>query len=249
MNTAPASASASALTAPAAEDEQFNQRFMRIFDELYEDDDWDGLSKLESTVTPVANAGGWNEHQSEAYQVLGHTYLEQYYSDGSLVGAPPETREEVMLKAKFCSETALVFLQRTTGTGRDTGIFFDLAQSVYLDLAQELYFLGRTEKAQVALKKYLDEAVKVGPSHCQTCHENCSKDGIRKLCEGCHVTRYCSKGHQKQVWKKGHLCHKVMCPLLKRWRWMQKGKDPGDSYDAIFNDFFAVTRSDCQQFQ
>ena len=58
------------------------------------------------------------------------------------------------------------------------------------------------------------------------------------VCVGCNVARYCGKAHQKQAWKNnGRVCHK-MCPLLKQWRRVKKGKDTAESCDGLFKDFF-----------
>jgi len=124
---------------------------------------------------------------------------------------------------------------------------------------QEQYFLRDTEKAQVVLKKYLDLTVEFGSSCCQACHQSCAKDETMMVCVGCLVTRYCSQAHQRRAWKKGRLCHKVMCPLLKRWRRLQNGEYTTDSCNAIFNDFFesivadlwvlATPRSDASEIE
>jgi len=48
----------------------------------------DAITSLEKSVTISAALEfevNWNEIQSELHQVLGQTYLEQYYSDESLV--------------------------------------------------------------------------------------------------------------------------------------------------------------------
>ena len=56
-------------------------------------------------------------------------------------------------------------------------------------------------------------------------------------CSGCKVTRYCSRAHQEHAWKKGRFCHKVMCPLLNRWRKME-AKGSEESCSALFSNFF-----------
>jgi len=170
-----------------------------------------------------------NENHKEAYQVLGQTYLEQYYTDESLIGVPA-TREEVIRNASHFSQEAIKL-------GREDD---PNKPSIYLDLAQEHYFLGDTEKAQAMLKEYLDQTVKLGPSHCQTCHQACQKDAHMEKCSVCKVARYCSRAHSIQAWQKGRLCHTVMCPLLKRWRRLQGGKATNDSSNAICNDFFDI---------
>jgi len=176
-----------------------------------------------------------NEHQSQTNQVLGQTYLEQYYSDESLVSVP-ESREEVIRKASLCSQEAIKL-------GREDD---PNKPGIYLDLAQANYFLGDTEKAQAMLKEYLDQTVKLGPSHCQMCHQACPKDAHMTKCSVCKVARYCSRAHSIQSWQRlglgleGRLCHKVMCPLLKRWRKLQGRKATTDSCSAICNDFFEI---------
>ena len=111
-----------------------------------------------------------------------------------------------------------------------------------LDMAQEHYFRGDTANAHVMLKGYLDATVQQGPSHCQACHQICANDVIMDKCSVCKVARYCSQTHQICAWKKGRLCHKVMCPLSKRWRKAmakaKEGKDTVKSSNAIVNDFF-----------
>jgi len=196
----------------------------------------DSITALEASISIAASIEYElyrNENNREAYQVLGHTYLEQYYSDESLF-AVPESREKVIRKASLCSQEA-INLRREDDLSKPS-LYLD--PGIYLDLAQEHYFLDDMEKAQAMLKKYLDLTVDAGSSHCQTCHQSCAKDETMMVCVGCHVVRYCNQGHQRQAWKKGRLYHKVMCPLLRRWRRVQKGTYSNDSCNAIFNDFF-----------
>jgi len=49
------------------------------------------------------------------------------------------------------------------------------------------------------------------------CHKQMHMlDAIMEKCNVCKVARYCSQAHSIQAWNNGRLCHKVMCPLLKR---------------------------------
>jgi len=169
------------------------------------DDAITALKQSISIAESIDFEGKRNERQSQAYQVLGQTYLEQYYIDESLDGVP-EARDEVIRKALLFSERSIEIRR-----GNDPSI-------LYLDVAQEHYFLGDAEKAHAVLKKYLDLTVELGSSCCQACHQSCAKDETMMVCMGCLVTRYCSQAHQRRTWKKGRLCHKVMCPLLQRWR-------------------------------
>ena len=158
--------------------------------------------------------------KAAAREYMGHTYLEKYES-------LPERNDELIRKALFWSEAAY--------TLRFSGVTLAL----YLDLGQEHYFLGDSEKAHAMLKKYVDKTVKLGSSHCQACYQTCAKDAIMEKCSVCKVARYCSRDHSIKAWKKGRLCHKVMCPLSKRWLKIKPGKGTTTELcDELFNDFF-----------
>jgi len=155
-------------------------------------------------------------------QDLGNTYLEMYES-------LPERNDELIRKALFWSQAAFHLPNEVA------------ILALFLDLAQEHYFLGDLEKAHAALKTYLGGTVQLGPSYCQRCYQTFAKDAILEKCSVCKVARYCSRDHSIQAWKKGRLCHKVMCPLLKRWRKITEGKGTTtrtELCDELFNDFF-----------
>jgi len=161
-----------------------------------------------------------NQLKARSTQDLGNTYLEKYES-------LPERNDELIRKALFWSEAAFHLPKE----------FANFA--LFLDLAQEHYFLGDLEKAHAALKRYLDGSVRLGPSYCQACYQTCAKDAIMEKCSVCKVARYCSQAHSVHAWKKGRLCHKVMCPLLKRWRKFTESKGTTTELcDKVFNDFF-----------
>ena len=181
----------------------------------------DAIAALENSIcfAESIEVEGKQNCKIKANQVLGQTYLEQYYSDESLVDVPKK-RDEVIRQALCCSEKAV-----------------KCGLSVLLDMAQEHYFLGDTENAHLMLRGYLDATVQQGPSHCQACHQICAKDTIMNKCSVCKVARYCSRTHQIYAWKKGRLCHKVMCPLLRHWRKAKAkgGRDNDESSNAIVN--------------
>ena len=177
-----------------------------------------GLSLAES-IEDERLGNGW---KAGAKQTLGHTYLEKYES-------LPERNDELIRKALFFSQAAFN-LQKSNGR---------VIISLYLDLAQEHYFLGDTEKAHLMLKEYLEATVKLGPSCCQSCGQICAKDAHMEKCSVCKVARYCSQAHSVQAWKKGRLCHKVMCPWMKRWRKLTEGQDATTKLcDKLCNKFF-----------
>ena len=79
---------------------------------------------------------------------MGNTYLEKFYTEESLVGIP-ERNDELIRKAFLCSEAAF---KCYNSKGNSDCILF-------LDLAQEYYFLGKSGYAHAAIHSYLDGIV------------------------------------------------------------------------------------------
>jgi len=161
--------------------------------------------------------------QGMAYKTLGQTYLEQYCADESLADS-----HEILCCAYNSSMTAVQLLKRDC---HDDNVLL-------LDLAQEQYFLGGVENAQVFLEDYLDTIISSSPLLCEACDQKSGTGAIMQICGGCNVAHYCSRSHQKQSWKKGRICHKDICPLLNRWRRVKKGKDNSESCKPLFREFF-----------
>jgi len=192
----------------------------------------DAIASLEKCIQiteSIEDESLGNEWNFVGKQSLGNTYLEKFYSsDESIVGIA-ERNDELICKALFWSEAAL---KNCSSVGQ-------IDPTCSLDLAQEYYSLGHSENAHCALKKHLDGTVKLGPSYCQACRQTCDKDAIMEKCSVCKVARYCSRAHSIQAWKKGRLCHKVMCPFLQRWRKIKPGKVTTiELRDELCNDFF-----------
>jgi len=137
------------------------------------------------------NLGNKLNFVAKAMEYMGNTFLEKCES-------LPERNDELIRTALFWSESA--YNLRSSG----------VTLALYLDLAQEHYFLGDSEKAHAVLKKYFDGTVKLWSSHCQACYRTCAKDAIMEKCSVCKVARYCSRAHSIKAWKKDRLCHKVM---------------------------------------
>ena len=72
-------------------------------------------------------------------ETLGKTYLEQYYSDESLVGGIPGRRHNVMRQALYYSDAAF-----TLRNERPDGVNPFLC----IDIAVENYFLGKMNNAK-----------------------------------------------------------------------------------------------------
>ena len=111
-----------------------------------------------------------NQLKASAQQALGKVYLAKFCStctDESL----PERNDELIREAFFWSEAALECQGDYIGT-------IDLHLDLFLDLAQEYYYLDEWEKAHDTLKNYLDGIVQLGPSRCHSCSQMCAKDAI-----------------------------------------------------------------------
>jgi len=121
------------------------------------------LDKSISIVDPIEDERLF-QVKVAAKKSLGNTHLKKFYAYESTAGIP-ERNDELIRKALFWSEAAFEC---------QGGV--NLACSI--DLAQEHYFLGDSEKAHNMLKEYLDAIVKLGPSHCQTCHQTCANHAI-----------------------------------------------------------------------
>jgi len=210
--------------------EQGNEELMPVFFKLGQAytqiDAWDdAIASLEKGLSIAESREDErcvNQMKALAKQSLGNTYLEKYQS-------LPERNDELIRKALFWSEAAFNLLN-------SKGIE-NLA--LYLDLAQDHYFLGDLEKAHNMLKRYLDGTLRLGASHCQACRQICAKGAYMEKCSVCKVARYCSQAHSVQAWKKGRLCHKVMCPFLHRWRKITEGKGAtAELCDKLFHIFF-----------
>ena len=67
-----------------------------------------------------------------------------------------------------------------------------------------------------------------------------------QTCMGCHVARYCLREHQKLAHKnetgssRGHIFpHKIVCPLWKRWRSVDRGEESAEDSRQDFLEFLA----------
>jgi len=185
----------------------------------------DAIASLEEGISiteSIEDERLGNQLKAAGKQCLGNAYSNKYES-------LPERNDVLIRKALFWSEAAFNIL--------NSNECVNLA--LFLDLAQEHYFLGDSEKAHAALKIYLDGTVRLEPSCCQECNQTCVKDAHMDKCSVCKVARYCSQAHSIKAWKKGRLCHMVTCPLLKRWRKITEGKGiTAELCDELFNDFF-----------
>jgi len=194
----------------------------------------DAIASLEkglSIADSVEDERLANEFKVAAKVYLGKVYLAKFYSTHESLVDIPARNDELIRKALFWSEAAFIY-------GIDTSVG-TLELTCSLDLAQEYHLLGNSGRSHLLLKEYLNATLRLGPSYCQACEETCAKDAIIEKCSVCKVARYCSYGHSIQAWKKGRLCHKVVCPYLQRWRKIKPGKETTTALcDELCNDFF-----------
>ena len=96
------------------------------------------------------------------------------------------------------------------------------------ELARLTFLLGEESQAVAFLEQHLDLAVGIGRGACEHCNQirlQGSGPSALLTCKGCGVARYCDKQHQRDDWAQKGSGHKLMCPLLKRWRHVHKGKE------------------------
>jgi len=131
----------------------------------------DAIASLEESISNADSMEDerlGNLSKAEAKQCLGNTYLEMYES-------LPERNDELIRKASFWYAASFNLQSSLEGA---------VNLALFRDLAQEHYFLGDSEKAHAALKRYLDGTVQKGASYCQECYQACPKDGIMEKCKG-----------------------------------------------------------------
>jgi len=117
------------------------------------------------------------------------------------------------------------------------------------------FMLAKTEEAMHQMQEYLSLQVQVGRTNCALfecgqCQQDVDDEsdlGPSLLtCGACGVARYCDKAHQEESWncKKHHQSHKIVCPLLKRWRHVLKGKrGNGETAEACREEMIEVLQT------
>ena len=194
----------------------------------------DAIAALETVLLRAEEYDGLKEMYGtyrSAYKVLGQVHLEKFCVDKALIETPDD-RNEVLQKALSYQLKARGYANPNKTRDSDSDL---------VDLAQEYYLLGEKSKAYDYLCQHLDRLYIVGIHSCQHCRQVC-QDDMMQICRGCKVSAFCSPAHQKKAWKKGRLSHKYMCPVLNRWRVLnKKGRVRSDADEAValFEEFFA----------
>lgn len=100
-----------------------------------------------------------------------------------------------------------------------------------MHLALLALWCGDADQAVQQLESYLDLCVgEVGPKYCSGCLQKRGVDAPMMVCGGCRVARFCNELHQSMTWKGNPehfsygIRHKDVCPLLKQWRYIKKGR-------------------------
>jgi len=144
-----------------------------------------------------------------------------------------------MCNASRCFETALRLAQ-TSG-------FIIEQEEILLHLSFLRFNTSKDEVALHLLKQSLQIQVDNGRHWCRGCGQQRGEDVPMLTCSGCGVARFCNEDHQRMASKKGSgslrtaVRHKHICPLLKQWRHVVRGKAVAESCAA---DQLAFLRRD-----
>jgi len=178
--------------------------------------------------------------------LLGHMYLEYYCLEtgGVTIWPTGENTPKVISALHLARAWSLVALElKSQHPGHDC---YESDFGISLDLARQEYLLGEVDDSISMLELYLSVCGRSGRSRCEFCSQVRGEDAAMETCSGCRVARYCSREHQKLSWnsrKKSNrlhtFSHKVMCPLWKRWRSVEKGKETAEDCRQFFLDFLA----------
>ena len=108
---------------------------------------------------------------------------------------------------------------------------------VYLEKAKLLYMQGNQDEALGWLERHLEMVVNMGRTLCMGCGLVRDLQEEMLSCSHCKAVRYCNKAHQRMSWIADG--HKFICPLLRKWRRMMKGKEARESVRQDLVDFLA----------
>ena len=158
---------------------------------------------------------------------LGSTYIEKYRT-------LPNKGTQVL--ANICDEL------------RQDGAFDPNEESEAIYIHIKLLMLGgQRNYAARALKYTFDREMNMRDGNvvrCQCCRQRDGNSVELLKCSGCKVKFYCNRVHQKKNWRGRFFDHKMLCPYLKRWRRVTKGKSTRDYRESIMNDFFDTIESE-----
>ena len=162
----------------------------------------------------------------QANNAMAQTYLEQYCTDTIL---DIDHRTQILRHAIDHSNQ-----------------FDEVSTEMHLIRTQLFYFNGDKHEAYCHLKLYLDARLAECKLSCYSCKQRVRHGSVPFTCASCMVASYCGRKHQQLTFKKEHICHKVLCPLLGHWRMAKKkkkkhnGLTDGDrrKYEAVFDTFF-----------
>ena len=94
---------------------------------------------------------------------------------------------------------------------------------------------GNQDEALGWLERHLEMLVNMGRTLCMGCGLVRDLQEEMLSCSHCKAVRYCNKDHQRMSWIGDG--HKFICPLLRKWRRMMKGKEARDSVQQDLVDF------------
>ena len=111
----------------------------------------------------------------------------------------------------------------------------NIRAQVYLEKAKLVYMQDNMDEALGWLERHLDLVVNMGRTMCMGCGlVRCTREEMLS-CSHCKAVRYCNIDHQRMSWIGDG--HKFICPLLRKWRRMAKGKEARESVRQDLMDF------------
>jgi len=113
----------------------------------------------------------------------------------------------------------------------------DIQTDCLLHLAFTTFHMGSHDVGRQHLRQHLDLQLKIGHRWCRGCSLIANPGKHQLICCGCHVVGFCDKRCQKAASGQTKHCiehsdiiacnpvrHKDICPLIKQWRRVAKGR-------------------------
>ena len=192
------------------------------------------LGEYENAITcfneqwSIARKLDLSEQQARAAQDLGVASLAQARVANRLAGAASDT-PDASSRAVALLGDGLHWLQTAYELAQSHGLV-EVKIDTLLHLSFLYFDMGEEETAQDYLKQHLRAEVDIGRTWCRGCGQKRGGEEATMLtCGGCGVARFCDENHQRTASSKDGALrkavrHKDICPLLKKWRQVVKGK-------------------------
>ena len=179
-----------------------------IFDQIMLLDAMDGVFKCSGT--------------EEEGSVLGIRDVEAAAAVGRAGSQGQDNKAEKGQEAEACFEEAVKIAQE-----HEIHKCSYIKRIALMFRAALAYWGGQEDEGVRLMYEFLSLTVEEGRNQCAECGQMRSDGEAQMLtCSGCYVARFCHAEHQKRAWRHGSFLqqHKLLCPLLGKWRQVVKGK-------------------------